>query len=130
MYTNQQGDKVSVEEMQNLAQEAGVSVEVYAKAAGYSLQSEEVTKDPEPKKATGAAQGVVAGPQIPQEITPGFMPQPVETPESTELASEDTSLDLQDSKSFDFEKIQSGYTIDNKIFIKIQAKNSSKQINF
>ena len=56
-------------------------------------------KDPEPKKAKGAAQGVVAGPQMPQEITPGFMPQPVETPKSTELVSENISLDSQDPKS-------------------------------
>ena len=53
-------------------------------------------KDPEPKKATGAAQGVVAGPQMPQEIIPGFMPQPAETPESTELVSENISSDSPD----------------------------------
>ena len=39
MYTNQAGDKVSVEEMQEYANESQVSVEVYAKAAGYTLQS-------------------------------------------------------------------------------------------
>ena len=53
-------------------------------------------KDPEPKKVKGAAQGVVAGPQMPQEITPGFMPQPVKTPKSTELPLVNISSDSQD----------------------------------
>ena len=101
MYTNQQGNKVSVEEMQNLAQEAGVSVEVYAKAAGYSLQSEDVTKDPEPKikdadlldptfqKDAAADADVVSQPMTASQA------EYVE-PEDTESQSVDTSLDSPD----------------------------------
>ena len=48
-------------------------------------------KPEEPKKAIGAAPGVVAEPQISQEIK-----TPVETPKDTDLVSENTSLDLPD----------------------------------
>lgn len=101
MYINQQGNKVSVEEMQNLAQEAGVSVEVYAKAAGYSLQSEDVAKDPEPKIKDGDLldpnfqQGAAADADVVQQPMTASQVENV-VPEDTELPSVDTSLDSPD----------------------------------
>ena len=97
MYTNQQGNKVSVEEMQELAKEAKVSVEVYAKAAGYSLQPGNATKDPEPKIKDGDLldpnfqQGTAADAGVVQPMTASQA-----KPKDTELPSADTSLDLQD----------------------------------
>ena len=97
MYTNQQGNKVSVEEMQELAKEAKVSVEVYAKAAGYSLQSNDDVKDPEPKIKDGDLldpnfqQGAAADAGVVQPMTASQA-----KPKDTELPSADTSLDLQD----------------------------------
>ena len=94
MYTYE-GFEYTDEEVQQAANNADLSIEDYINKNNITLKDE----DPEPKKVKGAAQGVVAGPQMPQEITPGFMPQPVETPKSTELVSEDISLDSQDPKS-------------------------------
>ena len=91
MYTYE-GFEYTDEEVQQAANNADLSIEDYINKNNITLKD----KDPEPKKVKGAAQGVVAGPQMPQEITPGFMPQPVETPKSTELVSEDISLDSQD----------------------------------
>ena len=93
MYTYE-GFEYTDEEVQQAANKANLSIKDYTDKNNITLKD----KDPEPKKATGAAQGVVAGPQMPQEIIPGFMPQPAETPESTELVSEDISLDSQDPK--------------------------------
>ena len=95
MYTNQQGDKVSVEEMQGLAQEAKVSVEVYAKAAGYSLQSGDAANDPEPKIKDGDLldpnfqQGAAADAGVVQPMT-------ASQAGVTESQSVDTSLDSPD----------------------------------
>jgi hypothetical protein len=88
MYTYE-GFEYTDEEVQEAANKANLSIKDYTDKNNITLKD----KDPEPKKATGAAQGVVAGPQMPQEITPGFMPQPAETPKSTELVSEDISSD-------------------------------------
>ena len=93
MYTYE-GFEYTDEEVQEAANKANLSIKDYTDKNNITLKD----KDPEPKKATGAAQGVVAGPQMPQEITPGFMPQPAETPKSTELVSEDISLDSQGSE--------------------------------
>ena len=94
MYTNQQGNKVSVEEMQELAKEAKVSVEVYAKAAGYSLQLGNATKDPEPKIKDGDLldpnfqQGTAADAGVVQPMTAsqaGFTESPsVDTPSESQ----------------------------------------------
>ena len=100
MYTNQQGNKVSVEEMQKLAQEAGVSVEVYAKAAGYSLQSNGAAKDPEPKIKDGDLldpnfqQGAAADAGVVQPMT-ASQAENVD-PKDTELPLVDASLDSPD----------------------------------
>ena len=54
MYINSEtGDQVSVEEMQKYAESAGVSVEAYAKAAGFTLQSGSTANDPKPKIKDG-----------------------------------------------------------------------------
>ena len=94
MYINQQGNKVSVEEMQKLAQEAEVSIEDYAKAMGYSLQSDNNTSEAEEVDfQTDAAAGADAVSQ------PTPTPAPMGTildQNDTELPSVDTSLDSPD----------------------------------
>ena len=94
------GESISEEFVNEAFEQSGLAtVEEYiASKEGLEITSLDNNKDPDPKKATGAAQGVVVGPQIPQEITPGFMPQPAETPKPTELESEDISLDSLEIK--------------------------------
>ena len=92
------GESISEEFVNEAFEQSGLAtVEEYiASKEGLEITSLDNNKDPDPKKATGAAQGVVVGPQIPQEITPGFMPQPAETPKDTDLVSEDISLESQE----------------------------------
>ena len=107
MYTNQAGDKVSVEEMQEYANESQVSVEVYAKAAGYTLQSnssdeQEVSQpidsadllDP-----TTFQKDAAAGADAVSQPMTASQAEYVE-PEDTELAPVDTSLDSQSNEPF------------------------------
>jgi hypothetical protein len=131
MYINQQGNKVSVEEMQNLAQEAGVSVEVYAKAAGYSLQSEDITKDPEPKIKDGDLldpnfqQGAAADADAVQQPMTASQAENV-APEDTDLPSVDTSLDSPDPEPNPFSEkyleFSSGYDKNKNIRDRLCSK--------
>ena len=97
MYINSEtGDQVSVEEMQNYADSAGVSVEAYAKAAGFTLQSDSTAKDPEPKIKDGNLldpnfqQGAAADADVVSQ------PMTASQAGATESQSVDTSLESQD----------------------------------
>jgi len=102
MYINSEtGDQVSVEEMQKYAESAGVTVEAYAEAAGFALQAEDVTKDPEPK----IKEGDLLDPTFQKDaaVDADVVSQPMTAsqaeyvePEDTELSSVDTSLDSPD----------------------------------
>ena len=101
MYINSEtGDQVSVEEMQKYAESAGVSVEAYAKAAGFTLQSGSTANDPKPKIKDGNLldpnfqQGAAADAGVVQPMT-ASQAEYVE-PEDADLPSVDTSLDSPD----------------------------------
>ena len=96
MYINSEtGDQVSVEEMQQYADSAGVSVEAYAKAAGFTLQSGSTANDPKPKIKDGDLldpnfqQGTAADAGVVQPMT-------ASQAGATESQSVDTSLDSPD----------------------------------
>ena len=96
MYINSEtGDQVSVEEMQQYADSAGVSVEAYAKAAGFTLQSGSTANDPKPKIKDGDLldpnfqQGAAADAGVVQPMT-------ASQAGATESQSVDTSLESQD----------------------------------
>ena len=124
MYINSEtGDQVSVEEMQNYADSAGVTVESYAKAAGYSLQSGDVTKDPEPKIKDSDLldpnfqQGAAADADVVSQPMTASQAENV-APEDTDLPSVDTSLDSPDPEPNPFSEkyleFSSGYDKNKK----------------
>jgi hypothetical protein len=92
MYINTtNGAEVSVEEMQQYATEAGMSIEEYAAAAGFTLKSDENKTTDFPTSAAADA-GVVQQPMTASQA--GYV-----EPEDTELVSVDTSLDSPDPLS-------------------------------
>ena len=120
MYINSEtGDQVSVEEMQNYADSAGVSVESYAKAAGYSLQSGDVTKDPEPK----IKEGDLLDPTFQKDaaVDADVVSQPMTASQAgfTESPSVDTPLDSTDPEPNPFSEkyleFSSGYDKNKKV---------------
>ena len=96
MYINSEtGDKVSVEEMQKYATSAGVSIESYAEAAGFTLES-----DTNSEKVDFPTSAAVDADVVQQPMT-ASQAEYVE-PEDTELAPADTSLDSPDPANEDF----------------------------
>merc|ERR1711865_18684 len=98
MYINStNGAEVSVEEMQQYATEAEMSIEEYAAAAGFSLKSDEV-KTKEAEKVDFPTSAVADADAVQQPMTAsqaGYV-----EPEDTELAPVDTSLDSQPDDPF------------------------------
>jgi len=98
MYTYK-GVSYTEEEIKEAARQSGITVKEYLD------RLKKVDPKPEDKQA-------------------GVVSQPMQAPD-TELVSEDTSLDLQDSKSFDFEKIQASLfpkTIDGQPAPRLQQE--------
>jgi len=116
MYTYK-GVSYTEEEIKEAARQSGITVKEYLdrlkkvdpKPEDKQKFSSEDLLDPTTFQADAAAGA-------------GVVSQPMQAPD-TELVSEDTSLDLQDSKSFDFEKIQASLLIE-------KLKLSIIQINY